>query len=523
MAENSSDTLTHPETVRTHAEIMVILSALMLAMLLAALDQTIVATALPKIASDLHGLSKLSWVATAYLITSAVVTPLYGKISDMYGRKRIFQAAITIFLIGSALCGLSQSMNQLIFFRALQGIGAGGLFTLSLAVMGDIIPPRQRGKYQGYFGAIFAISSIIGPLLGGFFTDSQTLGWRWIFYINLPLGALALTAIATRLHLPVKKTEHKIDFLGAGILAVSIVSLILLTVWGGATYAWLSAQIIGLAVTSIVAAILFVFRENKATEPLLPLRLFRNDIFSVSVVMSFLAGFALFGAIIFLPEYQQIVRGYSATKSGLLMLPLIAGLLTAILTSGRLISKYGKYRIFPIIGSLFAILGYWLFSHISLTTPQLTISLWMVVLGFGIGPFMQITTLAVQNAVDRKDLGTATSSVIFFRSLGSSLGAALFGAILVNRLAYNLPRLLPAQAAKVHITAKTIQNSASNLRQAPPPILHAVLEAFTKSFHVIFLFGIPFALAMFFVSLRLRETPLKTTLHTRKDDMPTIE
>ncbi len=496
---------------RSHSEIMVILTALMLAMLLAALDQTIVATALPRIASDLHGLNKLSWVATAYLLTSAISTPLYGKISDMYGRKRIFQASILLFLAGSALCGLSQTMNQLIFFRALQGLGAGGLFTLSLAVVGDIIPPRQRGRYQGYFGAVFAFASIIGPLLGGFFTDSHTLGWRWIFYVNLPLGALALFAIATRLHLPVRKTEHKIDFLGAALLAITVASIILITVWGGVTYAWVSGEIIGLAITAVVGLIAFIIREQKAAEPILPLRLFKNDIFRTSVLMSLLAGFSLFGAILFLPEYQQIVRGYSATKSGLLMLPLILGLITAIFTSGRLIAKFGKYRIYPIIGSLFAILGFWLFSHIGLHTSKPTLAIWMVVLGIGIGPFMQITTLAVQNSVEREDLGTATSTVVFFRSVGSSLGAAAFGAVLVNRLTYNLKRLLPATGANAHFSASSLQSSTNQLKSAPPSVVHAVLESFAKSFHVIFLFGIPFAVAMFFVALMLRETPLRNT------------
>ncbi|MGH7239202.1 MAG: MDR family MFS transporter, partial [Candidatus Saccharimonadales bacterium] len=392
-----------PDTERTHSEIMVIISALMLAMLLAALDQTIVATALPRIASDLHGLNKLSWVVTAYLLTSAVSTPLYGKISDMFGRKKIFQFSIGLFLVGSALCGLSQNMNQLIAFRALQGLGAGGLFTLSLAVIGDVIPPRQRGRYQGYFGAVFGIASIVGPLLGGFFTDSHTLGWRWIFYINLPLGVLALFAIATRLHLPIHRTKHRVDFLGAGLLGAAIASLLLVTVWGGATYPWGSATIIGLAITSLVTALLFIYRETRAAEPILPLRLFKNDIFTVATLMSLLAGFALFGAIIFLPEYQQVVLNYSATKSGLMLLPLIAGLLVAILFSGHFITKFGRYKIYPVVGSLLATLGYWLFSHISLTTSQVSLSLWMVVLGLGIGPFMQVTTLAVQNAVDRKD------------------------------------------------------------------------------------------------------------------------
>ena len=507
-AVNKNHDPDHAEGERTHAEIMVILSALMLAMLLAALDQTIVATALPRIASDLNGLSRLSWVATAYLMTSAISTPLYGKISDLYGRKKIFQFAIVVFLVGSALCGLSQTMSQLIFFRGLQGLGAGGLMSLSMAIIGDVVSPRQRGRYQGYIGAVFGVSSIAGPLLGGFFTDS--LSWRWIFYINLPLGIVALSAIAARLHLPVHKTEHKIDFLGAALLAVSVGSLLLVTVWGGSDYAWGSTRILGLAATSVIGGLLFLLREHKATEPIVPLRLFKNDIFSVSVLLSLLSAIGMFGAIIFLPEYQQIVRGYSATKSGLLLLPLVGGLLVASIASGRLVSKFGRYRIFPIFGTIVMAIGFWLFSHVTVTSSQFTMSLWMIVLGLGIGSFMQVMTVAVQNSVDRRDLGTATSIVIFFRNVGSSLGAAFFGAVLTARLTHHLKQLLPA-SGHVHLTAASLQSGANQLANMSPSVLHQVLTAFALSFHDIFLVGIPFAVVAFLIALRLREVPLSRT------------
>ncbi len=487
---------------------MVIVVALMMVMLLAALDQTIVSTALPRIATELKGLDKISWVATAYLLTSAISTPIYGKISDLFGRKKIFQSAIVIFLIGSVLCGISQTMNELVIARAIQGVGAGGLMSLVLAIVGDVIPPRQRGKYMGYFFGVFGISSVAGPLLGGFLTDS--FSWRWVFFVNIPLGAAALSAVASRLHLPVHKREHSIDYMGATLLGTSSVCLLMATVWGGHTYAWGSNQILSLLGGGVVLAAAFVLWELRAKEPIIPMRLFRNDIFTVSVLLSLLSGIAMFASILYIPLYQQLIRGYSPTKSGLLMLPLVIGLLAASIISGRLTSKLGKYKIFPMVGTLLLSAGLWLFSHLTLTTSEWILGVWMFVIGAGLGSFMQIMTLAIQNSVSRREMGTATSSATFFRSLGGAFGGAIFGTILINRLSSHLQEVAPGNTALASINASSIVN-AGHLKDLPPDAIQPVMEAFVRSFHDMFLYAIPFALAAFLVALFLRETPLKTT------------
>lgn len=504
--------------MRSHSEIMTVMGALMLVMLLAALDQTIVSTALPRIASELGGLDKYAWVATSYLLTSAITTPIYGKIGDLFGRKKIFQVAIVIFLIGSVFCGLSQNMDQLVLFRAIQGIGGGGLMSLVLTIVGDIIPPRQRGKYQGYFGAVFAVSSVAGPLLGGFLAGAPTLlgvsGWRWIFYINLPLGLLAMAVVAARLHLPVLKREHKIDYPGVVLLTISAVSLLLVSIWAGITYAWSSPQIISLSVISLIFSALFVLQERRAVEPIIPMSLFRNDIFRASVLLSVLTGITMFASILYIPQYQQIVRGYSPTESGLLMIPLVAGLLTASIISGRLISKFGKYKPFPIFGTLMLAFGMWLFSHVSLTTSNWTLSAWMVVLGLGLGSFMQVATLAVQNSVKRKELGTATSSTTFFRTMGSSLGGAIFGTILISRLTQHLAPVL-SKMPNVSVESIT-EGGTAQLQNLPAYLQSDILTAYVNSFQDMFLIGIPFALAAFVVALFLREAPLRSS-HVSED------
>ena len=499
---------------RSHSEIMFIMVALMISMLLAALDQSIVATALPRIASDLNGLTKLSWVATAYLITSAIATPIYGKLGDLYGRKKVFQIAIVIFLAGSALCGLAQTMNQLIFFRALQGIGAGGLMSLVLAIIGDVISPRQRGRYQGYFGAVFGVSSVAGPVLGGLLANANhflgVAGWRWIFYITLPLGLLALSLVAARLHLhkPEQKENH-IDYGGAVLLAVSVLSLILITVWAGVDYAWGSWQILSLAVSTVVFGTLFIWREKRSPEPIIPLHLFKNDIFSVSTLLSFVTGVAMFATILYIPLYQQIVRGDSPTKSGLLMLPMVLGMLTASMGSGRIITKIGRYRIFPIIGTLVLALGLWLFSHLGITTNYWYVSGWMVVIGLGLGQLFQVPTLAVQNSTERKNMGTATSTVSFARSIGAALGGAVFGTILTSRLTHYLVASLPAGTASD--VSSGLNSGTGQLAHLPNVLRQDVLGAYVHAFHDMFLISIPVALAAFVIALFLREAPLRSS------------
>ena len=487
----------------THRQILLVFSGLMLGMFLAALDQTIVGTALPTIVNSLHGLNHMSWVVTAYLLTSTISTPLYGKLSDQFGRKGIFQFAIVVFLVGSALAGLSQNMFELIAFRGIQGLGAGGLMAMAMTIIADVVSPRERGRYQGYFGATFALSSIAGPLLGGVFTTY--LSWRWIFYINLPIGILALVVTSAVLKLPFRRQSHRIDFLGAGLMMVGVTAALLVTVWGGTQYRWGSPVIVVLALTSAAFIGTFVVWEHYAAEPILPPSLFRIGVFRTASTVSFLLSMVMFGAIIYLPLYLQLVDGVSIVVSGLLMVPLMLGLLTSSIVSGQIVTRTGRYKPMPIIGSVLVIVGMVLLSRLGLHTPHLTMSLYVIVLGAGMGMTMQIMVLATQNAVPTDSIGTGTAAVTFFRSLGGAFGTSLFGAVFIAGLTHWIPRLVPgAAAAGIHVNG-SFSMSPAELHAFPPPVQHGILDSFVRSLHTVFLVGVPVAVAMLVATLLLYE------------------
>jgi EmrB/QacA subfamily drug resistance transporter len=463
----------------TRRQIMVVFGGVMLGLFLAALDQTIVATALPKIVDDLHGGSHLSWVVTAYLLTSTVTVPLYGKLSDLIGRRTLFIFAISVFLVGSALSGISQNMTQLILFRGLQGLGAGGIIPLALIVIGDLFSPRERGRYQGFTGAMFGLSSVIGPLLGGFLTDQ--VSWRWIFYVNLPIGAIALFVIVTTMHLPHVRKEHRIDYLGAGVLTAAVVALLLVATWGGSTYRWGSPTIIGLAAASALMFVLFVFVERRAAEPVLPLSLFRSSVFTVSNIASVVIGAAMFGTIIYIPLFVTNVIQGSATNAGVVLIPLMLAVVFAVVASGQIVTRTGRYKIFPIVGSAVSLVGFWMLTRLTVDATSGQAIVAMVVIGIGIGQMMQTYTLAVQNDARREQMGVATATTQFSRSIGGTLGVAAFGTVLTQRLA----------------TEKVL--SQGNVR-----------IAYAHALHTVFLAAVPLGALALVLAFFLKEKPLRT-------------
>ncbi|MGA5702061.1 MDR family MFS transporter [Peterkaempfera bronchialis] len=499
----------------THRQILVVMFGLMLGMFLAALDQSIVGTAMPKIVSQFNGLDHMSWTVTAYLLTSTAAVPLYGKISDQIGRRPVYLFAIVIFLVGSALAGMSQNMGQLIGFRAVQGLGGGGLMSLSLAIIGDVIPPRDRGRYQGLFGAVFAVSSVAGPLLGGFFTDH--LSWRWIFYINLPVGVVALFVAAAVLKIDQRKQKHTIDWAGAALLVGGVTALLLVTSWSGTANGWTSATTLLLGVGGVLALVLFALVERRAAEPIMPPHLFRDHTFSLTSGIGFVVGLAMFGAIIYLPIYLQVVRGDSPTGSGLRMIPMMIGLLAASIISGRVISKTGTYKMWPLLGTSVTIVGLVLLSRLRLDTSMWLLGLFMVLMGIGLGCVMQVLVLAVQNSVEMKDMGAATAGSMFFRSIGGAFGTAIFGTVLTSRLNHHISEGVAAAGLKgqggggfaAGGEEKLTSGGRAAIEQLPVQLQDIVLNGFVKALDDLFLVGIPFVLVALVLAFFIREVPLR--------------
>ncbi|MEU4219613.1 MDR family MFS transporter [Actinoplanes sp. NPDC026623] len=530
-----------PSVEFTHRQIVTILTGLMMGMFLAALDQTIMATATKTIADDLNGFNLQAWATTAFLITSTISTPLYGKLSDIYGRRPFFLFAIAIFLIGSILCGLSQSMYELAAFRAIQGIGAGGLMSLALAIIGDIVPPRERAKYQGYFLAVFGTASVVGPILGGFFAGADTIlgvdGWRWVFYLNVPIGAAAMIVVARVLHLPHTRTPHRIDWPGALFLIVGLVPLLTVAEQGRA-WGWDSGRAFLCYGVGLIGLVAFVFAERAyKDEAMLPLRLFNNRTIAVGATSSTILGMAMFGGLMTVPLYLQIVKGASPTVAGLEMIPFVAGIMAGSITAGQLIARTGRYRIFPIIGSVLMATALGLFALVGADTPLWRTMLVMVLMGLGLGGNMQPMITAVQNAVSPREIGVATSTVTFFRSMGGTLGTAIFLSVLFNVL----PGKIGAQLETAKSTPEFQQALASDptqgqilqqaqgggglsdtsfLNRLSDVVSHPFKEGFSDSFQIVYLMALAIMLIGLVVVFFLPEIPLsqRSAQQQRADD-----
>jgi EmrB/QacA subfamily drug resistance transporter len=505
-------------TFLSQRQIMIILPGLLMAMMLAMLDQLIVGTALPRIVGSLGGVSHLSWVVTAYTLASTITTPFYGKLGDMYGRKKFFLSAIVIFLAGSALSGQSTSMAELISFRAIQGLGAGGLMVGAMATIGDIVPPRERGRYMSYFMVVMMLATVGGPLVGGWITDA--FSWRWIFYINLPLGGAALVYLIATMHLPKRRVEHRIDYLGGILLGVAATAVILFATWGGTEYPWASVQVLGLGALALLAVAGFIAVERRAEEPMLPLHVFKNRNFSFTMVLTFFVGLALFGALTFLPLYQQTVQGASPTVSGLLFTPLMIGSAATSIVAGQVVTRTGRYRMFPIFGGLLMAIGFFLLSRIDVSTTRLQISLFYIVLGFGMGFLMQMVSMIAQNSVSLKDQGVASSARMFFQQIGGSLGVAALGALFATRL-NSVMRSAAAGGSKFHVTGGSLDPAQVN--SLPPAVRHVVNGAIAHAVQGVFEWVVPAAVLVFVLALFIKEVPLRGRAPSGETPPPEVE